>query len=239
VKRWSAPQRPAAYAEEAVITAILDGSYAPGSTLPGERDLAKQLGVTRPTLREALQRLACEGWLTIQQGKFTRVNHFWQDGGLNVLSAIVRYGKQLPSDFVPNLLDVRLVLAPAYTRAAVENSPKMVLEQLAGHVDLEDNPQAFATFDWALHHTLAVASGNPIYTLILNGFSSFYQEMAYLYFERDKARAASRRFYQNLTVATQRGDPVEAEHITRGVMQESIVLWHEASQQVRFLGGDS
>lgn len=38
---WSCPQRPAAYAEQALVSAILDGTYPPGSTLPGERTLAQ------------------------------------------------------------------------------------------------------------------------------------------------------------------------------------------------------
>ena len=37
--------------------------------LPSERDLADKIGVTRTTLREVLQRLARDGWLTIQHGK--------------------------------------------------------------------------------------------------------------------------------------------------------------------------
>lgn len=49
--------RPSEHAESALVTAILDGEFPPGSALPGERVLAGQLGVTRPTLREAIQRL--------------------------------------------------------------------------------------------------------------------------------------------------------------------------------------
>ncbi len=222
---WSVPQRPAAYAEQALVTAILDGTYPPGSFLPGERDLAAQLGVTRPTLRETLQRLACEGWLTIQQGKPTRVNDFWQEGGLNVLSAMVRYSQQLPASFVPNLLEVRLVLAPAYARAAVERSAAAVVGFLQGCLGLDDDPQAFASFDWHLHRTLTIASGNPIYTLILNGFAGFYEEMACRYFARPEARASSRAFYAAVLDAARRGDAEAAERITRSVMQESIRLW--------------
>jgi len=227
---WSAPQRPAAYAEEALVTAILEGTYPPDSTLPGERDLAAQMGVTRPTLRETLQRLACEGWLTIQQGKATRVNDFWTEGGLTVLGALVRYSEQLPPDFVPNLLEVRLALAPAYTRAAVESSAVTVAECLADHASLDDTPEALAAYDWRLHHTLTVASGNPVYTLILNGFAGFYEQMARLYFAQAEARGASRAFYTALLAAARRGDAVAAERITRSVMQDSIELWHRASQ---------
>jgi GntR family negative regulator for fad regulon and positive regulator of fabA len=225
---WSAPQRPAAYAEEALVTAILEGTYPPGSTLPGERDLAAQMGITRPTLRETLQRLACEGWLTIQQGKATRVNDFWREGGLSVLGALVRYSEQLPPDFVPNLLEVRLALAPAYTRAAVESSSVIVTECLTDSASLEDAPEAFAAFDWTLHYTLTVASGNPVYTLILNGFAGFYEQMARLYFAQAKARSASRAFYAALLAAARQGDAAAAERITRSVMQESIELWHRA-----------
>jgi GntR family negative regulator for fad regulon and positive regulator of fabA len=226
---WSAPQRPAAYAEEALVTAILDGIYPPGSTLPGERDLASQLGVTRPTLRETLQRLACEGWLTIQQGKPTRVNDLWREGGLNVLSALVRYSQRLPPDFVPNLLEVRLAMAPAYTRAAVERDPAPLIACLANQGNLDDTPEAFAAFDWTLHYTLTVASGNPVYTLILNGFAGFYEQMACLYFARPEARSSSRAFYAALLAAARHADAAKAERIARTVMQESIALWHQAS----------
>jgi GntR family negative regulator for fad regulon and positive regulator of fabA len=222
---WSAPQRPAAYAEEALVTAILDGTYPPGLTLPGERDLATQLGVTRPTLRETLQRLACEGWLTIQQGKATRINDFWQEGGLNVLGALVRYSQKLPSDFIPNLLEVRLALAPSYTRAAVEHSPREVADILARRVKLEDSPEAFAAFDWALHRTLTIASRNPVYTLILNGFAGFYEQMACIYFARAEARQASYAYYAALLAAVEQPDAAEAERLTRTVMEESIALW--------------
>jgi len=227
---WSAPQRPAVYAEQTLLTAILDGTYPPGSTLPGERDLAAQLGVTRPTLREVLQRLECDGWLSIQQGKPTRVNDYWRDGGLKVLSALVRYGRQLPSNFVPNLLEVRLALAPAYTRAAVERSAASVVGHLEDHASLDDTPEAFAAFDWTLHHTLTVASGNPVYTLILNGFAGFYEQMARLYFARPQARASSRAFYAALLDTARRGDAADAEQITRAVMQESVALWKQASE---------
>jgi len=227
---WSAPQRPAAYAEQALVTAILDGSYPPGSTLPGERDLAAQLGVTRPTLRETLQRLACDGWLTIQQGKPTEVRDYWREGGLGVLDALVRYGQQLPPDFIPNLLHVRLAMAPAYTHAAVERAAATVTACLADQASLDDAPEAFAAFDWTLHHTLTVASGNPVYTLILNGFVGFYEEMACLYFARPEARASSLAFYAALLDAAQRADADAAELITRSVMEESIQLWSQADR---------
>jgi len=47
---------------------IHDGRYAPGSRLPAERELAQQLGVSRPSLREALIALEIEGAIEIRMG---------------------------------------------------------------------------------------------------------------------------------------------------------------------------
>jgi len=157
MRTLSSLDRPAAHAEHALVTAILHSDYPPGAALPAERELAVQLGVTRPTLREALQRLARDGWLTIQQGKPTLVNDYWRAGGLGVLSALAHPGNDLPADFIPNLLAVRLLLAPAYTRAAVERDPDPVADLLALAADLEAAPAALAAFDWRVQHLLTVA----------------------------------------------------------------------------------
>ncbi|NKQ34604.1 MAG: fatty acid metabolism transcriptional regulator FadR [Chloroflexi bacterium] len=224
---WTAPQRPNSYVEQSLVSAILDGTFPVGSSLPGERALSTQLGVTRPTLREAIQRLARDGWLTVRQGKPTLVNNYWREGGLNVLSALVQYSQQLPPDFVPNLLEVRLQLAPAYTRAAVVQAPDEALACLNGYEALADTAVAFAHFDWELHHCLTIASGNPIYTLILNGFAGFYEELAQLYFARPQARQTSRQFYAALATAVTQQDAALAEQITREAMALSLALWRD------------
>lgn len=225
--------KPAVHAERSLILAILNGDYPPGSILPAERELAARLGVTRPTLRESLQRLGRDGWLTIQQGKPTRVNDYWKEGGLNVLNALVNYSDNLPVDFIPNLLQVRLVLAPTYTRMAVEHNPGVVAGYLEGSDNLDNLPEAYASFDWHLHQTLTVASGNPIFTLILNGFAGFYEQMAASYFRQPVARQVSQDFYQSLQRAVTQKDAGLAENITREVMMQSLALWETRPGEMR------
>ncbi len=225
---WYPPQKPAEVAESRLIDAILDGRFPIGSSLPAERELAEQIGVTRPTLREALQRLARDGWIEIRQGRPTRVRNYWQEGNLGVLGAIVRQSIHLPEDFVSNLLAVRLLLAPAYTRLALERQAPAVASLLSTYPQLPDEPEAFASADWDLHHTLTVASGNPIFTLILNGFCDFYQTMAVRYFSQSSSRNTSRAYYTQLLQAARIPDPVVAEELTRVVMENSIRLWESA-----------
>ena len=222
---WELPLRPAELVENRLINAIVDGEFPINSLLPPERELAHRLGVTRPTLREALQRLARDGWIEIHHGKSTRVRDYWHEGNLAVLGTIARFQDHVPPDFVPNLLQVRELLAPAYARLAVKRSAKNLVKFLAGYQNLVDAPDAFAKADWELHQHLTIESGNPIFTLILNGFQELYPQMGSMYFALPKARARSRKFYADLRTAAQARDPNRAEEITRAVMQDSIDLW--------------
>lgn len=229
MNNWSTPQKPNVYAEHSLIAAFLDGTFPPGSTLPGERALAVELGVTRPTLREALQRLARDGWIAVRQGKATVVNNYWQDGGLNVLGALIHHGDHLPPNFVTQLLEVRLNLAPAYTRAAVTNAPGEVSTFLRGSDRLDDSPADFASFDWQLHHRLTISSGNHIYTLIMNGFGDFYEQLARVYFTSSDARSNSRLFYAALSEAAADQNADLAEQVSRTAMLESIESWQQVN----------
>lgn len=238
MNNWSAPQRPNSYAEQMLISAMLDGTFQPGSTLPGERTLAVELGVTRPTLREAIQRLARDGWLTVRQGKSTVVNDYWREGGLNVLNSLVHHSDHLPSGFVTNLLEVRLQLAPAYTRAAVAREADSVAHFLDGRFSLPDEPNSYADFDWRLHRQLTFSSGNPIYTLILNGFGNFYEQLARFYFARSAARRRSLDFYGALAQSAGSRNEDSAEAVSREAMLESIEIWRHmrAQSETRDLG---
>jgi GntR family negative regulator for fad regulon and positive regulator of fabA len=129
---------------------------------------------------------------------------------------------------VPNLLEVRISLAPTYTRAAIEREPRHIAELLTDYAKLEDTPQVFAASDWDLHRHLTIDSGNPVFTLILNGFNDLYQSMALIYFSLSQARVRSRVFYRDLGNAAMTKDPKLAESITRQTMIESLDLWRVA-----------
>ncbi len=66
ISLWSLRRRARrVFAEEYIIESIWNNRFAPGTILPAERELSELIGVTRTTLREVLQRLARDGWLTI------------------------------------------------------------------------------------------------------------------------------------------------------------------------------
>ena len=221
---------PVVHAEKVLINAILDNEYPPGSALPNERALARELNITRPTLREALKRMERDGWLSIRHGKPTTVNHFWTQGGLNVLSKITQFRDNPPSDFICYLLELRIAVAPHYTSLAVQYNSQDTVKTLSYAKHLDQNPYDFARFDWDLHHNLTVYSQNPVYTLILNGFKDTYFRLAGSYFQYQQCRESSRKFYHNLLEVAEQGNYTEAGKLTARAMQESLNLWKEIEQ---------
>ena len=220
------PLRPTQHAKHHLIVSILNGTHPPGSNLPSERILAQQLGVTRPTLRETLQRLASEKWITIRHGKPTKVNHFWDEGGLSMLGTLAKYGDYLPNGFILHLLELRATLLPAFARLAAKAAPQKLLDHLSQSDRLAANADAYAHYDWNLQTIMARHSGNPIYILILNDFASIFRTMALQYFNHEKARQASQNFYLDLANSI-RTDSDSVEHIVSTAMAQSIVIWEE------------
>lgn len=228
---WHPLQKPAELTESRLLEAILSGHFPANSNLPAERELAEQIGVTRPTLREALQRLARDGWLEIQHGKPTRVRDYWREGGLGVLAVLAQSPVGVPPDFVTHLLEVRVLLAPAYARQAVEAASAEIAALLGGYPSLEDSPPVFARADWDLHILLTQKAANPIFRFLFNGFHKLAIPMGERYFDYPVCRQHSRRFYADLLNCARGGAAFDAEALTRRVMEESLALWQKMQKE--------
>ncbi len=218
---------PAGFAEEYIVDSIWNGDFAPGSILPAERELSEIIGVTRTTLREVLQRLARDGWLTIKHGKPTRVNDFWETSGLNILETLARLDEDKVSDLIDQLLSARTNISAIYTRAAIKTAPEKVKATLTRSKEVEDTAEAIAAYDYRMHHELAAASGNAIYVLTLNGFKGFYSRIANHYFSDPRTRALAKAFYLDLLALTEQGKHDESIYRVRKYGLDSGELWHE------------
>ena len=229
INQWQPPQKPGEITEARLIGAILDGMFPVNSSLPGERELAELLGVTRPTLREAMQRMERDGWLEIRHGKATRVRDFWTEGNFGVSIALAQHMQPLPTHYAGNLLEVRVLLCPAYTQKAVEKDAKTIAGFLSRADSLDDTSQSYADYDWELHWQLTVSSGNPFFTHFINSVRGLYEMLGVLYFSHEKTRDHSKIFYRELKKAADEGDANTAGALALRVMRESLALWEEIS----------
>jgi len=189
---------PAAFAEEYIVDSIWNGKFAPGTILPAERELSELIGVTRTTLREVLQRLARDGWLTIQHGKPTKVNNIWDTGGLHILDRITRLDDAGSLKLADQLLDVRTQFGGIYFRSAMKENSKKMSEIFSGVANLESEPQAYIDFDWKAQHECAFLSGNPVFVLMLNGFRNVYYRIGSYYFANQETRTLAKSYYLKL-----------------------------------------
>ncbi len=220
--------KPAEAAEKLILDGIQSGQYAQGTNLPPERELALSLQVTRPTLREVLQRLARDGWLEIQHGKPTRVLNYLLQGKLSVLSTLAERLDAIPSDMVSQVLQIRVLLAPAYTRMAISNTAPEVEIFLQGIAEGSEDPAILAFQDFQAQKLLSRLSGNAIMALALNNLETLYIKAMSAYYKDFEARKQARVYFRMVYKAARAGEPDAAEAITRRVMQECVQLWENA-----------
>ncbi|WP_105902390.1 fatty acid metabolism transcriptional regulator FadR [Vibrio gangliei] len=121
---------PAGFAEKYIIESIWNGRFPPGSILPAERELSELIGVTRTTLREVLQRLARDGWLTIQHGKPTKVNNFMETSSLHILDTLMTLDTDNATSIVEDLLAVRTSISPIFMRYAFKHNSEACIKTL-------------------------------------------------------------------------------------------------------------
>lgn len=223
---------PAGFAEEFIVKSIWKGDFAPGSILPAERELSELIGVTRTTLREVLQRLARDGWLTIQHGKPTKVNNFWETSGLNILETLARLDEEGMPDLVDQLLSARTNISAIYIRAALRYNPEKATALLQESEHLKDDAKAYAEYDYYLNHELAMASENSIYVLVLNGFKGLYARIGQFYFSKPEARQLAKDYYGRMRALAQSGEHQEALNLVRQYGYDSAAIWKQLRDSI-------
>lgn len=219
-------QSPAGFAEEYIIESIWNNRFPPGTILPAERELSELIGVTRTTLREVLQRLARDGWLTIQHGKPTKVNNFWETSGLNILETLARLDHESVPQLIDNLLSVRTNIATIFIRKAMRSNPEETQQVLAKAQEVSDSSEAFTELDYGIFRGLAFASGNPIYGLIINGLRGLYTRVGRYYFSNPEARKLAITFYQKLSRICDEKTYDQIVDCVRDYGRQSGEIWH-------------
>ena len=107
---------------EQLLGEVVDGSLAPGDPLPSERRLAELLGVSRPAVREALQRMSATRLVEVRHGGATTVRDFQQYAGLDLLPRLLVRDGELDPDVARSVVEARFAIAPGMVRLAAQRS---------------------------------------------------------------------------------------------------------------------
>ena len=186
---------------------ILEGSLAPGEKLPPERELAKQFEVSRPSLRESIQKLEAKGLVTRRQGGGTFVKNQLEEGLTDPLFELI--SKHPESQF--DLLEFRHALEgiAAYYAALRGTSNdftqvKQSFDKIAlSHDDLQQKAKAINAF----HFSVAEASHNVVLLHLVRGMQALLEQ----------------NVLQNLTVLLEKPDISSqlAEH--RRLLMDAVI----------------
>jgi DNA-binding FadR family transcriptional regulator len=105
---------------------VEEGTYAPGTKLPNENELSRELNVSRTTLREAISFLVAQGILVIRRGRGTYVADTLPQNGMDLTSLQNLRSRVRARD----LFEMRLIFEPATVALACERASDEELEQL-------------------------------------------------------------------------------------------------------------
>ncbi|CCQ09982.1 Transcriptional repressor for pyruvate dehydrogenase complex [Pseudoalteromonas luteoviolacea B = ATCC 29581] len=186
---------------------ILEGSLVPGERLPPERELAKQFEVSRPSLREAIQKLEAKGLVTRRQGGGTFVKNQLEEGLSDPLFNLM--SKHPESQF--DLLEFRHALegiAAFYAAMrGTENDFIKVKHSFENIAAVADDIQQKAKAINAFHYTVAEASHNVVLLHLVRGMQPLLEQ----------------NVLQNLEVLLQKSDVSEQLADHRQVLMNAVI----------------
>ncbi|RYH07190.1 FadR/GntR family transcriptional regulator [Tropicimonas sp. IMCC6043] len=212
--KLSAPQRLADAVSEAIATALFDGSIAPGDPLPSEGEIAKEFGVSKPVAREALRHLSGIGLIQTQQGKVARAKVLTGEP----LDRIYGYAVRSSLTRLREANEMRRLVEAGIARLAAERRDQKGIAAMQRAVqDMHDTlgqPDKFTEADIAFHLGMAIATGNTMIRMQVEGMQSVQREVSELFSKRasrtlDDWRATVLR-HEDLFHAIRDGDPERA-----------------------------
>lgn len=201
---------------------ITSGEFPPGSRLPAERELAAQLGVSRPSVREALIALEVEGWVEVRTGS-----------GVYVLERTAP-DRQAVAATEWGPLEVirarRLVEGEIAALAAQAIQPQHLLALQQALQDMQqdaDGGRAPLEGDRAFHLTLAAACGNAVLCDTVTQFwdarkGPLFERLGD-YFETPQSWRCAIEEHRQILAALEQGNT----HAARAAMQHHMDQSHE------------
>jgi GntR family transcriptional repressor for pyruvate dehydrogenase complex len=192
---------------------IQSGELSAGDKLPPERDLAKILGVSRPTLRAGIRSLSAVGILFSKQGAGTFVAA--RDESPTLDSSSLRMLSALHGFTSDEMFEARLALEMSIAGLAAKRvtSEQMttLAEEIAGMYASLTEPEQYLVHDMRFHQIVAAASGNRILTSLMNMVATILFEYRSKTVKRATDLKESAEQHHNIYRALRDHDPEAAE----------------------------
>ena len=227
------PRKPAdlsAQISGAIRDAIVSGELIVDARLPSESELAEQFQVSRPTVREALKRLAAQSLIRTQRGA---------TGGafVNRLSYEEAYGQQITTSTLLLSMNAVSFETACEARFALERAcaPLSALRRSADHlatmraeIHRQDQPgltdEAFCASDVAFHRAFVDGAGNPVLSYQLAGAVEAMQPLMNMITFPARSRSAIVTLHTRIADAVEANDSTAASAALTALEEETQAL---------------
>ena len=166
---------------EQLISSVVDGSLEPGEALPSERRLAELLGVSRPAVREALQRMSATRLVEVRHGGSTTVRDYQKHAGLDLLPRLLVRDGELDTSVARSIIEARLAIGPDVARLAAERAaqaPEVAREGLGAalsELEVADTPVQRQHAALAFWDAVVDCADSIVFRLMFNNLRQAYE----------------------------------------------------------------
>jgi GntR family transcriptional repressor for pyruvate dehydrogenase complex len=155
--------------EKQIRKAIEKKVYSSGDRLPGELELAKNFGVSRTAVREALRMLSGGGLVEIRKGSGVYVTEI---GIKNIVAPFFQFlDSKCGDESLLHIIRVRIFMEPEIASLAAihrtNSDIKFWAENLKNMKMHIDKPEEMIDFDIKFHRRISLATNNPIIPIIM------------------------------------------------------------------------
>lgn len=196
---------------------IESGELAPGDKLPTEPELAQELGVSRTSIREALQVLEVLGIITRTPGRGTFIS-----SGLSLADL------QSLGDFSPMAVSSRLRSYLVEAREAIEPVIARVAAQKASAQDIAELEAILAQMQYDVtsgndgleadinfHLQISKITRNPIFVRMMHSFADLFRRGIYVHMKLEQSKAVSLERHRRILEAIKNHDAHQAEQLLK------------------------
>jgi DNA-binding FadR family transcriptional regulator len=163
---------------EQILSDVVAGTLEPGESLPSERRLAELLGVSRPVVREALQRMAQAGLVDVRHGGSTTIRDFNQFAGLDLLPRLLFRDGDVDLSVVRSILEARLAVGPEVAALAAARGTTDLAGALRRTLDLlthSEDPVAMQQHSLAFWDQVVDGADSVVFRLMFNSLRATYE----------------------------------------------------------------
>jgi GntR family transcriptional repressor for pyruvate dehydrogenase complex len=218
-------------AMDSITAYIRSAKLKAGDGLPGEKDFAQELGVSRPVIREAFGALAALRLIDVGNGRRARVGTF--DGA--AIAATLGHAVNTAQVTVPQVWDVRRTLERRTAALAAINRTDKEAEEIIGHAKaMAANRRNFTRMtehDIAFHQAIAAACHNILFTQVVSSFSHLMMEAvpaAWRTRQTEEQRSIILKRHMDIAMAIAERDAVTAERAMDQHFDDTVTRLLEA-----------